>query len=129
MVTVWRDLARIRAIYSHQTPTVLNNHRAKIFGNGIADGDTLDYVSRLVGDHGYTERNFSSDVAGGPRRSVSEHTTCRRALPLDVIRRMPENQALLLYGSELPAHLHLRPWYRDRRLKALARPAGGPRKA
>ena len=128
MVTVWQDLAQIRAIYGHQAPTVLNNHRAKIFGNGIADGDTLDYVSRLVGDHGYTERNFSSDLAGGPRRSVSEHTTYRRALPLDVIRRMPENHGLLLYGSELPAHLHLRPWYLDRRLDALAHPSGQPRK-
>jgi type IV secretion system protein VirD4 len=126
MVTVWQDLAQIRAIYGHQASTVLNNHRAKIFGNGIADGDTLDYVSRLVGDHRYTERNFSSDLGGGPRRSVSEHTSYRRALPMDVIRRMPENEGLLLYGSELPAHLHLRPWYRDRRLDALAHPGGGP---
>lgn len=129
MVTVWQDLAQIRAIYGHQASTVLNNHRAKIFGNGISDGDTLDYVSRLVGDHRYTERDFSSDLAGGPRRSVSEHTTYRRALPMDVIRRMPENEGLLLYGSELPAHLHLRPWYRDRHLDALAHPAGRPRRS
>lgn len=128
MVTVWQDLAQIRAIYGHQASTVLNNHRAKIFGNGIADGDTLDYVSRLVGDHRLTERNFSSDLAGGPRRSVSEHTTYRRALPMDVIRRMPENQGLLLYGSELPAHLHLRPWYLDRQLDALAHPTSGRRR-
>ncbi len=129
MVTVWQDLAQIRAIYGHQAPTVLNNHRAKIFGNGIADSDTLEYVSRLVGDHRFTERNFSSDLAGGPRRSVSEHTAYRRALPLDVIRRMSENQGLLLYGSEMPAHLHLRPWYLDRRLDALAHPNGGPSKS
>lgn len=128
MVTVWQDLAQIRAIYGHQASTVLNNHRAKVFGNGIADGDTLDDVSRLVGDHRFTERNVSSDLAGGPRRSVSEHTTYRRALPMDVIRRMPENQGLLLYGSELPAQLHLRPWYLDRQLEALAHPTSGRRR-
>jgi type IV secretory pathway TraG/TraD family ATPase VirD4 len=108
-------------------------HRAqqppsKIFGNGIADGDTLDYVSRLVGDHRFTERTSPATLAGGPRRSVSEHTTYRRALPMDVTRRMPENQGLLLYGSELPAQLHLRPWYQDRQLEVLVRPTSGRRR-
>ncbi len=122
LVTIWQDLAQIEGIYGNRASTVLNNHRAKIFGTGIADPKTLDLVSRLVGDEERTERNFSTELRGVPRRSVSEHTAYRRLLPMDVIRRMPENQGLLLYGSEPAAHLHLRPWHKDRKLDALAGP-------
>ena len=45
LVTVWQDLAQIRAIYGDRAQTVLNNHRAKLFGTGIADDATLEYVS------------------------------------------------------------------------------------
>lgn len=124
LVSVWQDLAQLRAIYAQRAPTVLNNHRAKIFGTGISDADTLDYVSRLIGDAGYVERNFSSEVAGGGRRSVSEHTAYRRAAPVDVVRRLESASAVLVYGSELPAHLRLRPWFADRGLRALAGPQG-----
>ncbi len=47
-VTIWQDLAQIEAIYRHRAQTVLNNHRAKLFGSGIGDVATLDYLSRLV---------------------------------------------------------------------------------
>ncbi|HVM02317.1 MAG TPA: type IV secretory system conjugative DNA transfer family protein [Acidimicrobiales bacterium] len=120
LVTVWQDLAQIRALYGHRAPTVLNNHRAKIFGTGISDADTLEYVSRLVGDAGFVERNFSSDLTGGGRRSVSEHTAYRRAAPAHALRRVGPDRAVLVYGSELPALLRLRPWFADRALRRLA---------
>jgi type IV secretion system protein VirD4 len=109
LVTVWQDLAQLKALYDDRAQTVLNNHRAKIFGNGIADDATLEYVSRLVGDEEQRERNFSADLSGGGRRSISEHTSYRRALPLDVVRRLKPFEALLIYGSEKPACLRLRP--------------------
>ncbi|MGH3370993.1 MAG: type IV secretory system conjugative DNA transfer family protein, partial [Nocardioidaceae bacterium] len=120
LVSVWQDLAQVRAIYRERAQTVLNNHRAKLFGTGIADEATLEYVSRLVGDERRTEHAFSGDVAGG-RRSLSEHTTYRRAAPVDVLRRIRPDEAVLVYGSELPAHVRLRPYYRDRKLRDLAR--------
>jgi type IV secretion system protein VirD4 len=123
LVSVWQDLAQIRAIYRDRAQTVLNNHRAKLFGAGIADDGTLEYVSRLIGDEHRTERNISADLAGG-RRSVSEHHTYRRAAPVDVLRRIRPGEAVLLYGSELPAHVRLRPWFEDRDLHQLAKPSG-----
>lgn len=119
IVTVWQDVAQITAIYRDRAQTILNNHRAKLFGSGIADGTTLEYVSRLVGDEGRTERTVATDLHGG-RRSISEHRTYRRAVPVDVIRRLPDDEALLMYGSLLPAHVVLRPWFRDRSLRAIA---------
>jgi type IV secretion system protein VirD4 len=112
LVTVWQDLAQIKAIFNDRARTVLNNHRAKLFGSGIADAETLDYVSKLLGDEARTERNLSTDLAGD-RRSVSEHTTYRRAAAADVVRRIPAGDGVLIYGAELPAHVRLRPWFED----------------
>jgi type IV secretion system protein VirD4 len=120
LVSVWQDLAQVRAMYRDRAQTVLNNHRAKLFGTGIADEATLEYVSRLIGDERRTERTLSGDLDGG-RRSVSEHTTYRRAAPADVIRRIRPDEGVLVYGSELPAHVRLRPYYRDRELRDRAR--------
>jgi type IV secretory pathway TraG/TraD family ATPase VirD4 len=119
-VTVWQDLAQIKALYNDRAHTVLNNHRAKLFGAGIADAETLDYVSRLVGDEAHAERNLSLDLQGG-RRSVSQHRSYRRAAPLDVLRRIRPGEGVLLYGSELPAHVRLRTWFEDRELRRTAR--------
>ena len=120
LVTIWQDLAQIRAIYNDRARTVLNNHRAKLFGAGIADADTLEYVSKLLGDEARTERNLSADLAGD-RRSISEHRTYRRTASADVIRRIPPGDGVLIYGADLPAHVRLRPWFDDPAL----RQAGG----
>ena len=116
-VTVWQDVAQMTGVYRDRAQTILNNHRAKLFGTSIADTNTLEYLSQLVGDEGRTERSVATDLHGG-RRSVSEHKTYRRAASVDVIRRLPDDEAVLLYGSLLPAHIHLRPWFRDADLRA-----------
>ena len=119
LVTVWQDMAQIRATYRDRAQTVLNNHRAKLFGAGIADVPTLEYLSGLVGDELRRERNLSADLAGG-RRTVSEHSTYRRAAPVDVLRRIRPGEAVLVYGSELPARVRLRSWFNDRQLRDAA---------
>lgn len=110
LVTVWQDLAQLRALYGDQARTVLNNHRAKLFGAGIADDQTLEYISRLVGDEARTELNLSGELHG-PRRTISEHRTYRRAAPAELLRRLPRDEAILLYGNLAPARVRLRPWY------------------
>lgn len=119
LVSVWQDLAQVKTVYRDRAQTVLNNHRARLFGTGIADRDTLEYVSGLIGEERRIERNVSADVQGG-RRTVSEYRTYRRAAPVDVVRRVRPAEAVLLYGSELPVHLRLRPWFSDRVLSATA---------
>jgi type IV secretion system protein VirD4 len=106
-VSIWQDLAQIKSIYGERAQTVLNNHRAKLFGAGIADDPTLEYVSRLIGDTRRTEINRSGDLHG-PRRSVSEHTSWRRLAPVDAIRRLRTGHGILLYGSIPPVWLRLR---------------------
>jgi type IV secretion system protein VirD4 len=119
VVSVWQDLAQVKAIYHDRAQTVLNNHRAKLFGTGIADEATLEYLSRLIGDEAHREQSRSTDLTAG-RRSLSEHTAYRRAAPVDVLRRIRPNEAVLVYGSELPAHVRLRPWFHDAGLRKQA---------
>ena len=106
-VTIWQDLAQIKSIYGDRAHTVLNNHLAKLFGAGIADDATLEYVSRLVGETPTTNVNLSGDLHGG-RRSMSEHTTYRRVAPIDELRRLPKGSGLLIYGNHAAARVRLR---------------------
>lgn len=119
LVTVWQDLAQINSTYGERGRTILNNHRAKLFGTGMGDEVALEYVSRLIGDERRTEHNLSTDLHGG-RRSVSEHQSYRRAAPADLVRRMAPGDAVLIYGSDLPARVRLRPWFADGALKQIA---------
>jgi type IV secretion system protein VirD4 len=109
LVTIWQDLAQVRGRYGTRAATVLNNHRAKLFLPGIADPDTLDYASRLVGDEEVTQPSITRDPTG--RRSTTSTTGPRRLLPPEELRCLPRGQAVLVYGTLPPVRLRLRPWW------------------
>ena len=108
LVTVWQDLAQVRARYGARAPTVLNNHRAKLFLPGIADPDTLDYASHLIGDEEVTLPSITRDQRGS--HSTTSSRTARRLLPPSELRCLQRGQAVLVYGTLPPARLRLRPW-------------------
>jgi type IV secretion system protein VirD4 len=111
LVTVWQDLAQVRARYGARAPTVLNNHRAKLFLPGIADPDTLEYASRLVGDEETTLPSVTRDPKGG--RSTTQSRGPRRLLPPEDLRCLRQGEAVLVYGTLPPARLRLRPWWSE----------------
>ena len=96
IVTVWQDLAQVRGRYGARAPTVLNNHRAKLFLPGIADPDTLEYASRLIGDEEASHPSVTRDPTG--RRSTTSSTAPRRLLPPEALRCLPRGRAVLVYG-------------------------------
>jgi type IV secretion system protein VirD4 len=109
LVTVWQDLAQVKARYGPRAPTVLNNHRAKLFLPGIADPDTLEYASRLIGDEEITQPTVTRDPKGG--RSTTSTRGPRRLLPPEELRCLARGQAVLVYGTLAPARLRLRPFW------------------
>ena len=109
LVTVWQDLAQVRARYGARAPTVLNNHRAKVFLPGIADPDTLEYASRLIGDEEVTTPSITRDSRGG--RSTTSSTGPRRLLAPEELRCLRRGEAVLVYGTLPPAKVRLRPWW------------------
>jgi type IV secretion system protein VirD4 len=114
LVTIWQDLAQVRARYGAKAPTVLNNHRAKVFLPGIADPDTLDYASRLIGDEEISVPSVTRDPRGA--QSTTSSPGPRRLLPPEDLRCLRRGDAVLVYGTLPPARLRLRPWWAtDRR--------------
>ncbi len=111
LVTVWQDLAQVRARYGARSPTVLNNHRAKLFLPGIADPDTLDYASRLIGDEECELPSVTRDPKGA--RSTTSTRTPRRLLPPEDLRCLRRGDAVLVYGTLPPARIRLRPWWAE----------------
>lgn len=115
VVDIWQDLAQITALYGDRARTVVNNHRALLFGRGINDLDTLQLVSDLIGDAPSTRWQHSHDLTRTGGRSVAEHTTWRPQAAPDVLRRLRPDHALVVYGAEPAFQVALRPWFRRHR--------------
>jgi type IV secretion system protein VirD4 len=126
IVTIWQDLAQVRGRYGARAPTVLNNHRAKLFLPGIADPDTLEYASRLIGDEEASHPSITRDPTG--KRSTTSTTTPRRLLPPEALRCLPRGRAVLVYGTLPPVRLQLRPWWVQRRRRFRFRSGRGQAK-
>jgi type IV secretion system protein VirD4 len=125
LVTIWQSKAQIDAAYGILADSVLTNHGTKIFFSGISDLATLDYASRLVGEEEVPQHALSTDMARGGH-SRNDSTTRVPLVPTDVLRQAPLDQGLLVHGTLPPAHLHARPYYAERRLRALAAGRGRP---
>ena len=119
LVSVFQDMAQINAVYGRdRAPTIVSNHRAKVILSGIADGQTLDYVGRLLGDEEIRQTSSTSGAEG--RRSTTDSVTYRNIAPANVLREMQPGNGLLVYGHLAPARIRLRPWFKDRQLRKLA---------
>jgi len=117
LVSIFHDLAQARSRYGRQAETVVNSHRARMLLPGVADLDTLRYFSDLLGDQDARDTSRTSG-AGGASRTVGVR---RRPLaPPEALRRLPDGEALLLYGRLAPVRLRLRLWFADRHLRRLA---------
>jgi type IV secretion system protein VirD4 len=123
LVSVWHDLAQITARYGPRAPTVVNNHRAKVFLSGISDPSTLDHASALIGEEEVLLPAYTSGGPGG--RSTTRSTTQRRLAPPDALRRIPPGEGVLVYGGLSPARLRLRTWTEEPELAARTRGGEG----
>jgi type IV secretion system protein VirD4 len=118
LVSVFQDLAQLRERWGARSGSIVNNHRARIIGAGIADPDTLEYVARLLGDAEI--RQVSSTAGADGQGSTTESSGFRALAPANVLREGRPGRAVLVYGHLPPAELELRPWFADAALRRLA---------
>ncbi len=116
LVTAWQSIAQIEAAYGRQSQAILTNHLTKLFFPGMSDAAGLDYLSRLLGDEHVPSQLGSQAGSDGQRPSIMTVPV----IPPAALRQMRTGDALLVHGSLPPAHLRVRPWYRDRRLRRRA---------
>ena len=103
LVSVFQDLAQIKERYGTRALTIVNNHRAKLIGSGIADPDTLEYAARVLGDQEITQISATAGQEG--RASTTQSTTFRSLAPPHLLREAKPGTALLIYGSLPPVRL------------------------
>ena len=119
LVSVFQDIAQIYAVYGRDhAPTIVSNHRAKVILSGISDPQTLEYVGRLLGDEPVS---FTSSSSGTHGHSTTESVSFRHLAPANVLREMRPGHGVLVYGHLAPTRITLRPWFKDRQLRRLAR--------
>jgi type IV secretion system protein VirD4 len=118
LVTVFQDLAQVHQRWGAKADTIVNNHRAKLFGPAISCARTLDYLRRILGDAELSQRSETSAERG--RRSTTRSSTFRAIAPPNALREARADSMLLVYGTLPPARIAMRPWFRDRRLRDLA---------
>ena len=116
LVTAWQSIAQIEAAYGRQAQAILTNHLTKLFFPGMSDAAGLDYVSRLLGDEYVPSRlsisRFDSDEG---ERATSVPLVAPAAL-----RQLRSGDALLVHGALPPAHVQIKPWFKDRALRQRA---------
>ena len=119
LVTVCQDVSQLGARYGQdRARTIVNNHRAKLLLSGVSDLSTLDLISGLAGEQAVREHTYTVDQRDG-RRTRSSAVAFRRLAPADELRRVPPGHGVLVYGHLPPVRLRLRPWFADRRLRAI----------
>ncbi len=121
LCTILQNLSQAEEVWGKdRADTILANHRARLFGAGIGDTATLEYIGRVLGDEVRESTSFSKKRANpidfGSRNESLEY---RSLLGSHEIRQLGEGQVLLVYGQLPPTRLSLRPWFQDRRLRRL----------
>jgi len=119
LLTVFQDFAQIKERWGERAATILNNHRAKIIGSGIADPATLDYAARVLGDEEIRQTSSTNGQQG--HASTTQSTTYRTLAPAHALRQARAGSGVLIYGNLPPARIQLRPWFTDPHLRTLSR--------
>lgn len=121
LVTIWQDIAQIRTAYGDATDNILSNHLSKLFFGGSSGLEHLRYASALAGEEEVHSHSRSLDAGTARGGSVSESPHRTALVPVNVIRQMPKDRALLIHGSLPPAYVSTLPFYEQRRLRRLGR--------
>ena len=114
LVTTFRHVGQMQARYGDRAEVLLSNHKAKVILSGISDQATLGVLSHLLEDD--TVRSLTAPKATAAAAKEGDSLRVRYPSPAEALRRITPGQGVLLYGYLPPAHLSLRPWFRDRRL-------------
>jgi type IV secretion system protein VirD4 len=129
LLTVFQDISQAAERWGRErAETIIANHRGRVFTPGIGDRATLEYLSHTLGEEEITRiaTHRAGPLAHGSRTRSSEFKTLA---PPNRVREQEEDSALLVYGRLPPAWIQLRPWFRDRRLRAIAAANHDPRHA
>jgi type IV secretion system protein VirD4 len=120
LLSVFQNVSQVYDRWGRERgETIMANHRGRLFGAGIGDKATLEYVGAILGDEATAKASSHRQRLGmlelGSRTDTHEY---RRLAAPHKLRQAERDTALLVYGRLPPTWVKLRPWYRDRVLRA-----------
>jgi type IV secretion system protein VirD4 len=119
VLSVFQNLSQISERWGRdRADTLIANHTARLFGSGIADRATLEYLGAILGDEEIQKISTHRQRHQLELGSRTYSNDYKRLAAPDRIRQTQPHTALLIYGNIAPAWIGLRPWYRDRTLRA-----------
>jgi len=126
-LSVFQNLSQVSERWGRdRAETVMANHVARLFGSGIADRATLDYLGPVLGEEEIEKISTHRQRLQLDPGSRTYSKDYRRLAAPDRVRQAERDTALLVYGNIAPAWISLRPWYRDRALRAQVTAAPAP---
>ncbi|GAA4060698.1 type IV secretory system conjugative DNA transfer family protein [Actinomadura miaoliensis] len=119
IMSIWQDEAQVATLYDTRATTVLGNHTTRVYLPGSSDDTTLDRLSRLIGDQSVAQRRLGYSHSGGRNRiMVHEGSEDVRLAPIDYLRTMPKDEAVILSGNLPPMKVSATPWFKDPEMRA-----------
>ncbi|MER7790023.1 type IV secretory system conjugative DNA transfer family protein [Streptomyces sp. NPDC097640] len=119
IMSIWQDEAQVGTLYGTRAATVLGNHTTRLYLPGSSDDRTLDRLSRLIGDQSVSEHRIGYSHQGGDRRiTVNEGIEDIRLAPIDYLRTLPKDVAVVLSGNLPPIKVAATPWFKDPEMRA-----------
>ena len=130
LLTILQDYSQALEHWGQErAQSILANHTAKLFASGIGDPATLRYIAELLGQERVEQK---SQHTGKASKSTTTVEHLEPLAPPHLVRQGAPDTALLVYGRIAPAWIELRPYFKERSLRALAATeppvAPGPRR-
>ncbi|KFG09229.1 MULTISPECIES: type IV secretory system conjugative DNA transfer family protein [Streptomyces] len=123
IMSIWQDESQISTLYGTRAPTVLGNHTTRLYLPGSSDDSTLDRLSRLIGDQSVSQLKVGysyqdSNPNKGRRITVTDGIEDMRLAPIEYLRTLPKDVAVVLSGNLPPIKVTATPWFKDPEMRA-----------
>jgi type IV secretory pathway TraG/TraD family ATPase VirD4 len=117
LVTIFQDFGQVVNRWGRDhARSILSNHVTRVLLPGLADTELLEDFSKLIGER----RVVAPSISHGPSgESTSETHRWERLAPVEELRTLPEDTAVVVYKNHPAAWVSLRPYYEQKKWKEL----------
>ena len=117
LVTIFQDFGQVVNRWGRDhARSILSNHVTRVLLSGMADTELLEDFSKLIGERRVVTPTVSHGP-GGP--SSSETHRWERLAPVEELRTLPEDTAIVVYKNMPATQVSLRPYYERSQWKDL----------
>lgn len=99
---ILQSLEQIKNMYEKEWGVIIDNCNSLLYLGSITHGDTLDYVSKLLGKGTFDKRTTGRTLGSRGSSSRNEDVVGRELMDSSEIRKLPKSDCLLVVGGRPP---------------------------